>query len=137
MTAFVDTSILVYAYDTDEPEKRRIAQSVLSDLPERLVVSTQVLDEFYVTVTRRFGRILAPDEAETEVARFAQLPVVVTDVPLVRAAIATSRRYPISYWDALIVEAASAAGCERLLTEDLGSGDVIRGVRIENPFAGA
>lgn len=136
MTSFVDTNVLVYAFDADEPAKQRIALSVLEDPDERLVLSTQVLNEFYVTATRGFGRILAPDEAEIEVGRFAQLPVVVTDVPVIRAAIATARRYPISYWDALIVEAAAAAGCERLLSEDLGDGDVIRGVRIENPFRG-
>ncbi|MFT4028942.1 MAG: PIN domain-containing protein [Protaetiibacter sp.] len=134
MTAFVDTNILVYAFDADERSKQQAAQSLLLDAPDRLVVSTQVLHEFYVTVTRRFRRLLEPDQAAAEVERFSRLPVVVTDVPLIRAAIVTSRAYPISYWDALIVEAAVAAGCDRILTEDLGDGDVIRGVRIENPF---
>lgn len=100
------------------------------------MLSTQVLSEFFVTVTPKLPESLSPAEAEAVVERLTQVPVVALDAPLVRAAIATSQISPISYSDALILEAAAAAGCDRLLTEDLGDGDSIRGVRIENPVSG-
>lgn len=134
--AFVDTNVLVYAFDDDEPEKQAVARRVLAreDGPA-LVVSAQVLSEFFVAVTRVRDRRLDPSAAEQVVGELARLPVVAVDAPLVRAAIATSQHHQISYWDALIVEAAATAGCDALLTEDLATGSTLRGVHIENPFA--
>ena len=133
---FVDTNVLVYAFDDDEPEKQAVARGVLAreDGPA-LIVSAQVLSELFVAVTRVRDRRLDPAAAEQVVGELARLPVVALDAPLVRAAIATSQRHQISYWDALIVEAAATAGCDALLTEDLATGSTIRGVHIENPFA--
>lgn len=134
--SFVDTNVLVYASDADEPEKRHVARKALADAPAgTLVISTQVLVEYYVTVTRKLARALTVDDAAARVDELARLPVVISDTTLVQAAIATSRSATISLWDALIVEAARVGGCDRLLTEDLSAGSTIRGVRIENPFA--
>jgi predicted nucleic acid-binding protein len=102
--------------------------------PENLVVSTQVLQEFYVVTTRKLKNPLSEERAARAVRGIAKLDVVGVDAPLVLAAVDTSRTVQISLWDALIIEAASRAGCERVLSEDLNASQVIRGVRIENPF---
>lgn len=134
--AFVDTNVLVYASDEDEPTKRAAARHLLASFASGdLVISTQVLVEFYVTVTRKLARALPPDGAAARVRDLARMPTVLTDVALVHAAIDTSRSATISLWDALIVESARVGGCSRVLTEDLAAGATIRGVRIEDPFA--
>lgn len=135
-SAFLDTNVVVYAFDDDEPEKQERARAVL-DAPatEVLVLSAQVLAEFYVTVTRKLARPLAPASAREAVAALSELPVVSADVDLVLAGIELSDRYQISLWDGLIVQAAVTAGCETILTEDLADGSLLAGVRIQNPFA--
>lgn len=133
MPVFVDTNVLVYAFDGRDPVKQAQAIAVLEGR-EHLVISAQVLGEFYVTVTRKLAEPLSEAAAGDVIERLAQLPVVPTDARLVAAATATSRDSRISYWDALIVEAAVTADCDRLLSEDLADGAVIRGVRVENPF---
>jgi predicted nucleic acid-binding protein len=132
---FVDSNVWVYAVDADEPVKQAIARAVL-DPPtaDTLVTSAQVLGEFYVTVTRKLARPVADDIAARMVDRMAQLPVVSIDADGVQAAIAGSRSWQLSYWDALIVVAAQSAGCSRLLTEDLADGSTYGSVRIDNPF---
>lgn len=134
--AFVDTNVLVYLFDDDEPVKQGQARALRSDRdgPD-LVVSTQVLGEFYVTVTRKLARPVEPEAAAAAVAEISALPVVSVDADLVRSAIDTAQRHQLSYWDALIVEAAVNAGCELLLSEDLADGATIRGVTVENPFS--
>ncbi|MFT4229324.1 MAG: PIN domain-containing protein [Microbacterium sp.] len=133
-SAFLDTNVLVYAFDGCDPAKRARAIEILERAPDELVVSAQVLGEFYVTVTRKLATPLPPSTAAAAVEQLARHTVIMTDATLVRAAVDTSTRSQISYWDALIVEAAARAGCERILTEDLADGSTIRGVRIENPF---
>jgi predicted nucleic acid-binding protein len=137
MTArsFVDTDVWVYAVDDDEPARQAQARRVLD--PEAgidPVISAQVLGEFYVTVTRRLARSLSPAEAALLVKQMGELPVVAIDARLVAAAIAGSREWDISYWDALIVAAAEAGGCDRILSEDLADGATYGSVRVENPF---
>lgn len=132
--SFADTNILVYSFDDRSPDKRDRARSLLNDESLTLIISAQVIGEFYAVVTRKFKHALGDDEAAEEVDRFLRLPVVPIDGELTRAAIATSRASQISYWDALIIEAAAVANCDVVLTEDLNDGAVISGVRIENPF---
>lgn len=134
--AFVDTNILVYVFDDDEPAKQARARDVLASGEHRLVLSTQVLSELYVTVTRKLARPLDPGVAGDVIGALAELPVVHTDLALVRAAIQTSMQAQISYWDALIVEAAASVGCDLLLSEDLADGSTIRGVTVQNPLKG-
>ena len=133
--AFVDTNVLVYAFDDGAPSKRDRARALLTTPPAPLVISAQVIGEFYVVVTRKLATPLDEDHAGAAVAELLRLPVVPIDGELARAAVSTSRAARLSYWDALIVEAAAAAGCDRLLTEDLSDGATIRSVRVENPFA--
>lgn len=131
---FVDTNVLVHLFDRDSPEKRRRARALLSELAGRTVVSTQVLQEFFVTLTRKLARPLPEQEAEAAVRDLAALDVVELDVGLVLQAIATARRQRLSLWDALIVEAALSRGCEQLFTEDLQDGQKLGSLRVQNPF---
>lgn len=132
--SFVDTNVLVYAFDDADPVKRDRAREILSGNEGSLVISAQVIGEFYVVVTRRLEKPLTLEHASKAVAQLLRLPVVPIDGELTRASISTSQTDQISYWDALIIEAAAAAACERLLTEDLADGSSIRSVKVENPF---
>lgn len=136
MRTFVDTNVLVYAVDESEPAKRERALEVLAERIRegRVVVSTQVLLEFYVTVTRKLGQ--PKPVAAKGVDRLARWPVVPAGTRLVRSAIELAGTTQLSIWDSMIVAAAGAGACESLLTEDLNAGQTIAGVRIENPFAG-
>jgi predicted nucleic acid-binding protein len=137
MPTFVDTNVIVYTFDTEDPAKHAKAQEIVADLTEAgdLVVSTQILQELYVTLRRRFVVRLGDDEIELGVRQIAVNPVIQVDIAMILAAINRVRTASISFWDALIVEAALAAGATRLLTEDLQDGHVFDGVlRVENPF---
>lgn len=132
LSVFVDTNVFVYLYDHADPEKQRIARATLTEQPEEVVISTQVLSEFFWVVTRKLN--LEPRAAREGVRQMATLRVVPVDHRLVLRATDTSLSARISIWDALIVEAAATAGSDRLLTEDLNDGQTIRDVRIVNPF---
>jgi predicted nucleic acid-binding protein len=133
---FVDSNIIVYSVDQSPAEqaKHEIAVRLLSQDPDRLVISTQVLQEFYVVVTRKLAHSLDEERAARAVRALTKLDVVGVDSDLVLAAVETSRNAKISLRDSLIVEAARTAGCGRLLSEDMSAGQTIRGVTIENPF---
>jgi predicted nucleic acid-binding protein len=134
---FFDTNILVYLFDADAPAKRDRAREVFSSEVEagRFVTSTQVLQEFYVAVTRKLSVPLAAEEAEEAVTALAELPVTPVDPRLILQGIRRGREMQVSFWDALIIEAALAAGAGRLLTEDLQHGREVAGLKIENPFS--
>jgi predicted nucleic acid-binding protein len=131
---FLDTNVLVYLFDADTPVKRQRAREIVSEIGAAAVLSTQVLQEFFVSVTRKLARPLRVAEAEAAVHDLAALDVVVIDVPMVKHAVALSRADRLPFWDALIVEAARAHGCRRLLSEDLQDGRVFGDLRVENPF---
>ena len=133
MSDFLDTNVVVYAFDTADPEKQRAAIGVLES-GRRLVVSTQVLVETWWVLTRRLERPLSEDAASEVIDELCRLPVVSTDAELVRRAITTSRRWQVAVCDALIIEAALSSGCDRILTEDLRDGQDFDGVTVANPF---
>ncbi len=132
---FLDSNVLIYAFDAGNPVKRATAMRLLEDEAERIVLSAQVLGEFHVNVSRKLQQPLPAEEAAAATAQFSRLPIVPVDAELVRSAISISGEAQLSYWDGLIVAAASAAGCDCLLTEDLNAGQVIAGVEVVNPFA--
>ena len=134
--AFLDTNILVYAYDQHEPHKQRIAQKLIADGIERenLLLSVQVLGDFFNVVTRHIPHPMTPDEAQEILAIISYLPVQEIDLAMVNRAIETHKRYQISYWDALIVSAAERAGCTSILTEDLSDGQTYHSIVVRNPF---
>jgi predicted nucleic acid-binding protein len=133
MSHFIDTNVVVYAFDRADPSRQRVAIEVLEG-DSRLVLSTQVLLEAWWVLTRRLAEPLDESEAAEVVDRLGKLPVVSTDTQLVRQAIDTSRRFDLAIWDALIIEAARAAGCQTVLSEDLQTGQDFDGVTVENPF---
>ena len=133
---FVDTNVLVYLFDDSEPKKQAVARKRLeSEQREReIVLSTQVLQELYVALTRGRSPIATPALAERALREAAEYTVVQIDTPLVLSSVETSQRHRISFWDALVLRAAAQSGCGVLLSEDLNAGQVIELVRIENPF---
>ena len=133
--AFVDTNVLVYLVDRTTPDKQAVAERIWAPSRE-LVLSTQVLNEFYSVTTTKGTRFLEPEAAEQFLLRFCALEVVPADAALVLAAVHRSRTDSLSLWDALLVEAALAAGCTRLLTEDMQHGRSFDGLVVENPFRG-
>ncbi len=131
---FVDTNVLVYLFDVDAPDKRARAQALLREEKDCIVLSIQVLGEFYVTVTRKFTESLSRESAARAVDAFSRFRVQPVHPETVNAAIRRSRSTLLSYWDALIVEAALTAGAGVLFTEDLQDGQRIEGLQIVNPF---
>jgi predicted nucleic acid-binding protein len=133
---FVDTNVWVYAVDAADAAKRSRALEVTAPASGRdLVISTQVLTEFYAVVTRKLAVPISTEEAEAMVGQLSLLPIVAIDGSLVASAIAGSRSWNISIWDALIIRAAETAGCRRVLSEDLADGATYGSVLVENPFA--
>jgi predicted nucleic acid-binding protein len=133
---FVDTNVLLYAISAAEDERVK-AERANAILEQRdLALSVQVLQEFYVQATRS-GRLdpLTHQQALLLVESFQRFPVADVTVPIMRAACETRARFAISYWDAAILEAARALGCDVVLSEDMGAGQDYAGVRVENPFA--
>jgi predicted nucleic acid-binding protein len=134
--SFLDTNVLVYAVDEDVPRKKEAADRLIEEeaLAGRAILSTQVLQEFYVVSTRRLKRPLSPERAERAVRALATLPVVPIDPRIILAAIARVHRMTLSFWDALIIDAAIAGGATTLYSEDLQDGLEIDGLTIRNPF---
>ncbi|MBW2301786.1 MAG: PIN domain nuclease [Deltaproteobacteria bacterium] len=136
MRSFFDTNILVYMFDNDALVKKECACQLFETEASagRALLSTQVLQEFYVSVTRKLAVPLDSESAEAVVRNLSVLPVIRIDIEKILAAIGRSRRMNVSFWDSLIIEAALAGGATRLFSEDLQHGRAIDGLRIENPF---
>lgn len=135
MPRFVDTNILIYSVSSagGEREKRDRAREILRSTD--LVLSTQVLGEFYVQVTRRTAPRTMPHARAVQMIRaMTRFPIQPVTAAIVEQALATCERYRISYWDAAIIEAARAGGCSHVLSEDLSDGQDYGGVRVVNPL---
>lgn len=134
---FVDSNVLVYAYDERDPVKRQRARAVLGNLwsTRQGALSGQVLVEFFSVATSTAVPRLDPVLARRVLAAFAGWPVVPTDADLALAASSLHERDGLAWWDALIVAAARRVGASRILSEDLQAGRDFDGVVIENPFA--
>ncbi len=133
---FIDTNVLIYAHDVDAKAKHETAKSVLRELwGERTgVLSTQVLQEFYVNVTRKIASPLPKDAARLVVNTYSIWCIETTPAEIA-AAFRIEDESRIGFWDALIVSSAVKAGTARILSEDLNARQMIAGIRIENPFA--
>lgn len=132
---FADTNVLLYAV-SDRPEesaKAEVAREILDRTD--IVVSTQVLQEFYVQATRPSrSHPLTHDQATGLVEAFSRFAVQDITLPIVQASLALKARYGLSYWDCAIIEAARAAGCDVVLSEDMSDGQDLDGVHVVNPF---
>jgi predicted nucleic acid-binding protein len=134
---FVDTNILIYAFDVSAGAKQASAQQLLERLWDTGTgcLSVQVLQEFFVTATRKVVHPLAIDEASDRIREFAAWKVFTPTANDILAAIELQRQASLSFWDAMVVQAAAELGCAVLWTEDLNDGQILRGVRIRNPFS--
>jgi len=133
--SFLDTNILVYAAVSDPDEaSRRVTALALIEHAE-FALSAQVLQEFYVTVTRKLERPMTCDQALEWIEQFEAFPCMPVDAALVKIAAEISERYRISYWDGAVIAAARRAGAAVLYSEDLNDGQVYDSVRVVNPFA--
>lgn len=137
-SVFVDSNVLVYAHDLDAGKKRSIAAALLERLwrTQSGALSVQVLQEFYVAVTRKIAIPLALPQAREIVRQYRPWVRSDTTVQTVLRASEISELARISFWDALIVASAEEAGCAELASEDLSHGQTIAGVKIVNPFLG-
>lgn len=134
---FVDTNVLVYAFDSSAAQKQQAAQRLLERLWESGTgcLSIQVLQEFFVTVTKKVAKPLPADDAKARIREFSAWTVFSPTADDILAAIDLHTQAKIGFWDAMIVLAAAESGCDVLWTEDLSDGQLLRGVRIRDPFA--
>jgi len=123
-------------FDADASAKQEQAQALFDKLAHegRILISTQVLQEFYVITTRKLTVPLTSGEAERAVRDLAAFTLIQIDTPLILAAIKIINRYHFSFWDSLIVQAARVGGARTLYSEDMQDGQVIDDLRILNPF---
>jgi predicted nucleic acid-binding protein len=133
---FVDTNVLVYAHDDSAGAKRDQARALVEQLWKSRdgCLSVQVLQEFFVTVTRKIAKPLDAETAKAIVADLSRWYLHVPAADDVLAAIGIHQRTGISFWDAMIVRSAAEIGCAVLYSEDLNAGQEYSGVSVENPF---
>lgn len=131
---FIDTNIFIYSLDRHAPEKQKQARELLKKaaLENSGVISTQVLQEFYVAATRKLG--VDPLLVKEMVHAFNNYETVVITLEMIKDAIDCSILQRVSFWDALILIAGEKALCEMIWTEDLNNGQIIRGIKVINPF---
>jgi predicted nucleic acid-binding protein len=134
---FIDANVLVYAFDSSAGAKQERAAELLARLWDSGTgcLSIQVLQEFFVTVTRKVPHPLSIDEAADRIREFALWKMFSPAADDVLAAIVLHKQAKLSFWDAMVVQAAAQTECDTLWTEDLSDGQLVRGVRIRNPFS--
>lgn len=133
---FLDSNIIIYAYDLSAGEKNNIAKETLVSLwnSQRGVVSTQVLQELFVALTKKIPKPLDAESAKQIVNDLLKWDVIVNDGESILEAIEIHLKYKYSFWDSMIIEAAIQSGADLLLSEDLSDGQIINGLTIKNPF---
>jgi predicted nucleic acid-binding protein len=136
VSTFVDTNILVYAHDTDAGRRHEVASALVRQLWDARdgVLSTQVLQEFYVTITRKIPKPIARKDARDLVQTYTAWQVIGVEAVDILAASDYEERFRLSFWDALILISALKANADELVSEDLLAGRRIRGLQITNPF---
>ncbi len=132
--SFLDTNILIYQMDNRDVVKQKKCRELVRALVLRheAVISTQILQEFYVACTAKLK--VKPILVKGMIHGFQNMEVVTVGADLIDEAIDTSIQYQISFWDSLVVVSAESAKCQYLITEDLNEGQVIRNVKIQNPM---
>jgi predicted nucleic acid-binding protein len=133
---FLDTNIIIYAFDVSAGEKHEEARKIMAELwgAGRGLLSTQVLQEFFVSVTKKIPRTLSLKAAKEIVMDLLKWEVVVNDGESILEAVDIQSKQNFSFWDSLIIQAAIRGGASQLLSEDLSDGQTVRGVTIRNPF---
>ena len=133
---FVDTNILVYSRDASEKMKQPIAIKCLEKLwqTQTGVISTQVLNEYYVTVTKKIKPGMSQKDAWEDICALMAWGPLPIDMSILHQAKLIEEKYSISWWDSMIVAAAKIGGCKTIYSEDLSNGQIFVGVKIVNPF---
>ena len=133
---FVDTNILIYAHDMDAGAKHDVAISLIEKIWEEKtgIISTQVIQEFYVNVTRKIPNPITPVLARGLILNYFSWHLEAIEPHTILLASEIEERYVLSFWDSLIIAAASQSNAGKILTEDMNHGQIIEGVLIENPF---
>lgn len=133
---FVDTNVIVYAYDRDAGEKHRVAADIMKDLWRSGLgtISTQILQEFFVTLTKKISAPMDISVVRETIRRLSKWDVLLIDVDTIIRATELQERYKYSFWDSLIIASAIAGGARTILSEDLADGQTIQDITIKNPF---
>ena len=133
---FIDTNIIIYAYDATAGKKHETARTIITDLWDSGlgVISTQVLQEFFVIVVQKIPKPLDQQQAKEIVRDFLKWHLVVNTGDSIIDAIDICIRFGYSFWDSMTLEAAIKGGATVLISEDLQDGQEISGVTIKNPF---
>jgi len=132
---FLDTNVLMYAYDMNHPEKQRVARELLKGgIAGKLVISTQVLAEFAATLLHKISPPPNADVVMKGLDALAPIRLVIPDVELIRRAVEVCASYGIHFYDGMIVAAAERAGCGRIWSEDFSAGQKYFGITATNPF---
>ena len=132
---FLDSNVLVYAYDASDPAKRGVAQGLVRRaVAGELVLSTQVLAEFATTLLHKLSPPVPAEDVITILDTLSPIRLVAIDSGLTRRAVEARARYGLHFWDCMIVATAERAGCKQLWSEDLNAGQEYFGVRVANPF---
>ena len=139
MPSFVDTNILIYAEDRAAGKKHELAKALVLDLWNTAdgVLSVQVLQELYVNVTRKLKKPLSSAKARQIIDEYLTWTVVENTKSLLSAALQLHHDAQLSFWDAMVVQAAISSGCDRLYTEDLNAGQRFGSLTLVNPFKAA
>jgi predicted nucleic acid-binding protein len=134
--AFIDTNIIIYAYDVTAGKKHETARIIITGLWDSGlgVISTQVLQEFFVNVVQKIPKPIDKQQAKEIVRDLLKWHVVVNTGDSIIDAIDICLRFGYSFWDSMIIEAAIKGGATVLISEDLQDGQVVSGVTIKNPF---
>jgi len=133
---FLDTNILIYAYDKQAEARHAVALDIVRSYWEHrgALISTQVLQEFYVNVTQKIPQPLTTTTARRLIEQYRVWPVVINTLESIIRASEIQERYEISFWDALIIAAAETGRAHTILSEDLSHNQYIEGIRLRNPF---
>jgi predicted nucleic acid-binding protein len=132
---FLDTNVVVYAYDANHPEKQRVARDLLkSGIAGKLVISTQVLAEFAAILLHKISPPANADAVMKGLDAMAAIRLVIPDAELIRRAVQVRASYGIHFYDGMIVAAAERAGCGRIWSEDFNAGQKYFGITVANPF---
>jgi predicted nucleic acid-binding protein len=135
-TDFLDSNVLVYAYDASNPQKQTVAQALVERaVAGEAMASTQVLAEFAATLLHKITPPANPEAVMAILDSLGPIKLIAPDAGIVRRAVEARSTYGVHFYDGMIVAAAERAGCQRILTEDLNPGQKYFGVTVSNPFA--
>ena len=132
---FLDTNVLVYAYDPSDPRKQRVAQDLVRRaLAGEMMTSTQMLAEFAATLLHKTSPAARPEDVMALLEVLAPMHLVIPDGDMIRRAVEARASYGVHFYDGMIVAAAERGGCSRIWSEDLNAGQKYFGIAVENPF---